>query len=107
MEEDGRWYLSLFYTSAESAREEAGDEDIPEEGVTPDGGDSPEAAMDAILDAVEDLDLEAMIAALDPDEMQALQRYAPLFLDDAQAELDEAGVRALDRRSLVRRRRQR
>ena len=60
-----------------------------------------------ILDAVEDLDLEAMIAALDPDEMQALQRYAPLFLDDAQAELDEAACRAVDRRPLVHRRRQR
>ncbi len=88
VEEDGRWYLSMFHTIAESARAEAGEPEIPEEGVTPAGGDSPEAAMDVLLDAVEDLDLEAMIAALDPDEAQALQRYAPLFLDDAQAELD-------------------
>ena len=102
VEEDGRWYLSLFFTSAESVAQEAGGEDIPEEGVTPQGGDSPEAAMDAILDAVEDLDLEAMIAALDPDEMQALQRYAPLFLDDAQADLDEAAFElSIDDRSYV------
>ena len=100
VEENGRWYLSWFYTSAETAREEAGGEDIPDEGVTPEGGDSPEAALDVLLDAVEDLDLEAMIAALDPDEMQALQRYAPLFLDDAQAELDEAAVElSIDDRS--------
>jgi hypothetical protein len=89
VEEDGRWYLSWFYTSAENAREEAGGEDIPGEGVTPAGGDSPEAALDVLLDAVEELDLEALIAGLDPNEAQALQRYAPLFLDDAQAELDE------------------
>ena len=30
------------------------------------------------------LDLEAIIAGLDPDKLRALQRYAPLFLDDAQ-----------------------
>ena len=41
------------------------------------------------------------VAALDPDEMQALQRYAPLFLDDAQAELDEPSS-TFDRQSLVR-----
>ena len=46
--------------------------------------------MDDVLDGVEQLDLEAIIASLNPDEFQALQRYAPLFLDDAQAELDEA-----------------
>ncbi len=92
VEEDGRWYLSLFHTIAESAREEAGGEDIPDEGVTPAGGDSPEAAVDVLFDSVEALDIEAMIAALDPGEMQALQRYAPLFLDDAEAELAEAPV---------------
>ena len=92
VEEDGRWYLSACHSIAESARRDAGEDEIPEEGVEPQGGDSPEAAMDVLLDAVEDLDVEAMIAALDPDEMQALQRYAPLFLDDAQAELDEAPV---------------
>ncbi|MET0326196.1 MAG: hypothetical protein ABW219_13295 [Ilumatobacteraceae bacterium] len=88
---DGRWYLSLFYTAAESAREETGQE-IPAEGVTPTGGDSPEAAMDAFLDGVEGLDLGAVIASLNPDEFEALQRYAPLFLDDAQAALDDAAI---------------
>ena len=86
--EDGRWYLSLFYTAAEAIRAETG-EDIPSEGVAPAGGDAPEAAIDAVLDGIEHLDLEAVIAALNPDEFQALQRYAPLFLEEAQAELDE------------------
>ncbi len=90
VEEDGRWYLSIFYTAAEAMRKSAGSPDIPAEGVAPKGGDAPEGAMDALLDAVEHGDLEALIAGLDPNEMQALQRYAPLFLDDAQSALDEA-----------------
>ena len=38
------------------------------------------------------LDLEDMIATLDPSEAEALQRYAPLFLDEAQSELDDLGI---------------
>lgn len=90
VEAGGRWYLSLFYTAAEAMRKSAGSPDIPAEGVTPHGGDEPEGAIDAILDGVEAGDLEPIIAALDPNELQALQRYAPLFLDDAQAAIDEA-----------------
>ena len=62
----------------------------PSEGIAPAGGDTPEAAMDTFLDAVADLDLRAMVAALNPDEFEALQRYAPLFIDEAQEELDDA-----------------
>ena len=55
------------------------------------GGDSPEAAMDNVdRRAPPSLDLTAMIGALNPNEFEALQRYAPLFLDDAQDELDAA-----------------
>lgn len=88
---DGRWYLSLFYTAAEGARAETG-EDIPAEGITPTGGDSPEAAMDAFLDGVEALDLSAVIASLNPNEFEALQRYAPLFIDEAQSSLDDVDL---------------
>ena len=91
VEQDGRWYLSIFHSIAENARRTAEEPvDIPAEGVTPDGGDSPEDAVDAFLDGVQTLDLEAIIASLNPDEFQALQRYAPIFLDDAQASLDQA-----------------
>ena len=38
----------------------------------------PKGAVQAIFDAVDDLDLEALIAALNPNEAEALQRYAPL-----------------------------
>ena len=41
------------------------------------------------------LDLTAMVASLNPNEFEALQRYAPLFLDDAQDELD-AGIAEAD-----------
>ena len=91
VEEDGRWYLSLFHSLAETIRAEASEPvDIPSEGIPPVGGDSPEDAVDAFLAGVETLDVETMIATLNPNEFQALQRYAPTFLDDAQAQLDEA-----------------
>ncbi|MDQ3468472.1 MAG: hypothetical protein M3487_01660, partial [Actinomycetota bacterium] len=88
VEDDGRWYVSLFHTAAEQLRQQSTDEEIPAQGVTPTGGDSPEDAFDAFIGGIETLDLEAIIASLNPDEFQALQRYAPLFLDEAQAELD-------------------
>jgi hypothetical protein len=84
---DGRWYLSAFYSIAENARQ-SGD-DIPESPITPRGADSPEGAVQAIFDAVDDLDLEALIAALNPNEAEALQRYAPMFIDSAQGAIDD------------------
>lgn len=86
---DGRWYFSVFHTVAELAREASGIGPIPDEGVAPEGGDSPEAAVDRLLDSVEALDLRGLISILDPAEAAALQRYAPLFLDDAEAALAE------------------
>lgn len=92
VEEDGTWRISLFYSIAEAARTSAGLE-APDfgAGVEPAGAESPEAAVDALLRAaVEEQDLAAVIALLPPDEMAALQDYAPLFIDEAQAGLDEA-----------------
>lgn len=89
VENGGRWYFSIFHTVAELARADSGDPDIPDEGVVATGGDSPEAAVDLMLDAVESLDLTDLVAVLDPAEAAALQRYAPLFLDDGQNALDE------------------
>jgi hypothetical protein len=86
--QDGRWYLSLFYTAAEQARAETGAE-IPAEGIEPRGGDTPEAAMDNFLGALADVDLTGMVATLNPNEFAALQRYAPLFVDDAQRDVDD------------------
>ncbi|MFN6120028.1 MAG: hypothetical protein ACK5CE_10435 [Actinomycetes bacterium] len=91
VERDGRWYLSAFYTIAEQARAQT-DLDVPEEGMEPRGGDSPEDALDTLFAAVSDLDLEGMLAVLDPTELEAVHRYAPLFLGDAQDELDDAPI---------------
>ena len=89
VERDGRWYFSLWYSVAETVRIDAG-ESVPaiEEMPVRLGADSPEAAVDGMLAAVSDLDLAGMIGRLDPNEMSALYRYSPLFLDEAQVELD-------------------
>ncbi|MGA1440798.1 MAG: hypothetical protein ACO4CU_13335 [Ilumatobacteraceae bacterium] len=93
VEEGGRWYFSIFHTIAELAREAADVDDIPEVGIVPDGADSPEGAVDRLLDRVGDLDLSGVIAVLDPAEAAALQRYAPLFVDDAQSVVDDIPLR--------------
>ncbi len=92
VEQDGRWYLSMMYSIAENARQAARAGDIPETGIVPLGGESPEAAIGVVLDGIEQLDLSAIIGAINPNEAEALQRYAPLFLDEAQDALDEIPV---------------
>jgi hypothetical protein len=91
VEQDGRWYVSLWYSVAEVARVAGGFEAVPaaDQAIEPSGGASPEAAMDAFVDDLSRFDLEGMIGALNPDEASALQRYAPLFLGEAQAEIDD------------------
>jgi hypothetical protein len=91
VEQDGRWYLSLFYTVAEQARADT-DYEIPSEGIGADGAESPEAAFDLMLDRIAALDVNGMIRALNPGEAAALQRYAPLFLEEAEAAVTEAPV---------------
>ena len=90
VERGGRWYLSLFYSIAEDSR--SSDTDIPEEPIRLNGATSPEGAVDNLLQAVSDLDLEALLGTLNPNEAEALQRYAPLFIDDGQRLLDDAGI---------------
>ncbi len=91
VEEDGTWYVSLWYSVAEAARADAG-EPAPNfgAGVTPAGGDSPEAAVRLMMERAVDLDAGGVIASLDPSEFRALYDYAPLFLDDADAGAAEA-----------------
>ena len=90
VEEDGRWYFSVFHTIAELARQEAAPGMlIPIQGIGSDGADTPDAAFEGMLDRVEDLDLTGLLRTLNPGEAAALQRYAPLFLDEAEAALAE------------------
>ncbi len=100
VEEDGGWYLSIWYQVAELARSET-DEPLPDfgNGVTPIGAATPEGAVVGLIEAAVDIDPRSMIARLDPEEARALHDYAPLFLDDAddeiasfRAELDAEGV---------------
>jgi len=86
---DGRWYLSISYSLAERARRELpGAPAIPSVGLRATGADSPAAAVDALLDAIESRDASALIRTLDPHEFGALQRYAPRFIGDLQAWID-------------------
>jgi hypothetical protein len=90
VEEDGRWYFSVFHSVAEAARSELAPSSlIPVQGIGADGAESPEAAFDNLLDQVEALDLTGMIRALNPGEAAALQRYSPLFIEEAESLLAE------------------
>ncbi len=102
---DGRWYLSAFYSIAENARD--GGADIPDQALAAPGADTPDGAVQAIFDAVDDLDLEALIAALNPNEAEALQRYAPMFIDEAQRALDDLDAKVAVLRHQVHGHRQR
>jgi hypothetical protein len=81
----GRWYVSIGYSIAEGARQDA---DVSWEdmgpGVAPEGADSPQEAVRAILTAASELDPRKVIALLPPGEMGALQTYAGLFIEEAE-----------------------
>ncbi|MGI9606849.1 MAG: hypothetical protein ACR2P0_11985 [Acidimicrobiales bacterium] len=91
VERDGRWFVSMWFTIAEGSRIDSG-LDLPVLSDMPasNGASSPEAAVEAMIDEMVEFDLEGMIGRLDPDEMAALYRYSPLFLEEVQDELDFA-----------------
>ncbi len=97
VEEDGSWYVSLWYSVAEAAREEAG-KAAPDfgNGLTPIGADSPEGAVESLVARMVDLDVEGSIGMLDPAEFRALYDYAPLFLGDARDGVEEIRQQADD-----------
>jgi hypothetical protein len=87
VKQDGRWYLSIGYTAAETARKAAGSE-MPQTGVASVGSSSPEEAVSTFFKHVESMDLSGILSTLHPGEMGALQRYAPIFIKDAQDEVN-------------------
>ncbi len=89
VERNGRWYVSGWFTIAENLRPES--TPIPTVAETPPalGSPSPEAAVENMIEEMFSLDIAGMIGRTDPEEMAALYRYAPLFLDDAQVWTDE------------------
>jgi hypothetical protein len=90
IQDDDGWHVSLWYSVAEAARQEAG-LPVPEfgNGIEARGAESPEQAVEALFDALADLDVRRLIELSPPDEMAALHDYAPLFIDDAERSIDE------------------
>lgn len=86
IKQGGRWYVSIFYTAAEAARARA-DAPAPttEQAIHAKGAESPEAAVDDLIDALERGDVRRLIELAPPDEMAVLHDYAPLFLDEVKA----------------------
>ena len=91
VEQGGRWYVSLFYSIAESTRD--GATDVPAEPVALAGAADPEDAVDQMIRSIARFDLAAIVGGLNPHEAEALQRYAPLFLGDAQRQLDRQDLK--------------
>ena len=87
---DGRWYVSLGFTVAEYARLANGAEFPPPAAIERVGSESPEAATVAFYERLAALDLEGAIAMMAPGEGDALLRYSPLFLPEAQAAIERA-----------------
>lgn len=83
VEEDGGWYLSLWYTAMDAIFSETG-YGTPAfgAGLAPVGADSAEAAVEAAIREVLSLDLEGLIGLLPPTEMRALYDYIPLVMSD-------------------------
>ena len=78
---DGKWYPSLFYTLADLwAQETKAGNPTAADAIPATGGDSPEATMNALLDAISAGDAEKMIGLLPPDEMGVLHDYGKLIL---------------------------
>jgi hypothetical protein len=93
IEDDGRWYVSLFYTVAETARLAA---DAPppssESAIPAVGAGSPEEASDEFISALERLDVRRLIELTPPDEMGVLHDYAPLFIDQLGEPLEGGSI---------------
>lgn len=90
VERDGRWYFSFWFTSAENARLAAGGRlPLATEAPPALGSETPEAAVEAMFAELVEYDLGGLIGRLDPEETAAIYRYSPLFLNDAQGNLDE------------------
>ncbi len=81
VQRDGEWYPSLFYTVADYAAQEAGKTVTPADNIPAVGADSPEAALDALIQASLDGNVEGLIQIMAPDEMGAAHDYGRLLVD--------------------------
>ena len=91
VEEGDKWFVSLWYSIAEAARQEAGAPVPPfGNGIAARGAPTPEQAVEEMIRAGLLLDVRRMIELTPPNEARALHDYAPLFIEQAVAGAREA-----------------
>ena len=91
VEEGDKWFVSLWYSVAEAARQEVGAPVPPfGNGLAARGAPTPEQAVEEMIRAVVLLDVRRMIELTPPVEARALHDYAPLFIEQAEAGAREA-----------------
>jgi hypothetical protein len=88
---DGGWYVSIGYSIAINALRSSGQSGAPPATgqLQPVGASSPQGAVQALFRSVSQLDLTGLLADLDPDELAAVDAYAPDWLPGAQSALDK------------------
>ncbi|HTV12943.1 MAG TPA: hypothetical protein VME20_13910 [Acidimicrobiales bacterium] len=88
---DGGWYVSLGYSIAINVLRSSGQSGAPPATgqLQPVGASSPQGAVQALFSSVSRLDLTALLAALDPEELAAADAYAADWLPGAQTALDK------------------
>ncbi len=90
VEEDGGWYVSVWYTAAEAVRAVEGrPAPVFGEGPLPVGASSPEAVIEQMAAEMVELDWEGVLTLMDPREARVLYDYSPLVLPEWQASTNE------------------
>lgn len=88
----GRWYVSLVLTALETARLDGGISDEPEWGdlgsASDFGEESPAAAVEAMVDAVIDADLNDVVELLPPGRYDSLYRFRRVFGSDSGSNIE-------------------
>lgn len=98
VQRDGKWYVSFFYSIADNATHAAGlPNPTANDAIAADGQESPEAAVQYLIDAIQDGNLSNVIAITPPDEMGALHDYGRLVLEQSDSnsfsnDLQDLGV---------------
>lgn len=90
VEEDGQFYVSAFYTAAETLAA-AGGYKMPAEPIPAVGAATPEEAVVGMANAAIALDVERVIELTPPDEMAALHDYGAILVELADEAIAEPG----------------
>lgn len=86
----GSWYVSLGYTIAINTLKDSGQSGAPPTAgaLQATGASTPQGAVQDLFNDVANLDLGGLVADLPPDEMAALDAYAPDWLPKAESAID-------------------